>query len=67
MVFGLFFNHMIYDRTECKDISIVQDNIVEPDEQFSVQIMSSQPIPASVQGHLHINSIPSVITYSGYK
>ncbi len=51
-----------YDLMECTDIPIVQDNIVESDEQFSVQIMSSESVPASVQNHLHINPRSSIVT-----
>ena len=51
-----------YDMMECKDIPIVQDNIVEQEEVFTVEITSAQSIPASIQHLLHLDTSPSVIT-----
>ena len=51
-----------HDMMECKDIPIVQDNIVEQEEVFTVEITSAQSIPASIQNLLHLDTSPSVIT-----
>ena len=52
-----------YDMTVCTDLPVVQDNIVEPDESFTVRILrTNSKIPAGVLSHLKLNTEAAVIT-----
>lgn len=50
------------DKTECIDIPIIQDHIVEQDETFSIVLSLGDSIPGSLMGHLKINDDPFSVT-----
>lgn len=50
------------DLEECRDIPIIQDNVIEQDETFSMSLSLAQYLPGAVMGNLHIDSSPATIT-----
>jgi len=52
-----------YDMMECKDLTIIQDNIKEPEEEFLVRILRTQShIPSGILSLLKLSTASAVIT-----
>lgn len=49
-------------RLECVEVIATQDNVIEDDESFRVQLILQTVLPASLRNHLKIGMSSATIT-----